>query len=254
MQTEACVCSPLYQAMLAMACRVVLAVVCLLLVVEIWAEEPQPCCWINQMTGKFELQQTEELEGGTVVLETTNAEFAYDKTFSCKAFIFTETFANGTQRVDRLVEFYNRGEAYYIEDNQGQQRCRRGRIPFQFQKNCVPEKAVYQGNVTLGDDALSGNTWELNFAQGGYVANRTYLLAADYCVPITVNFVLMNFNTDPPEANAGTIAYADIELGICDRDKFFHIPDECPQDIMTPFLEKISKRRQLLEMQYEAFM
>ncbi|XP_038068235.1 development-specific protein LVN1.2-like [Patiria miniata] len=235
-----------------MACRVASAVVVavFLLVVQVWAKEPQRCCWISQMYGNFALQQNKELEDGTIVVEETGGEFAYDKTFSAKSFIFTETFENGTQRIGRFVDLFDLGVSYFIEDNQGEQRCLRKRIPARFPENCIPEKAEFFNNVTLGDHALSGNVWELNVFGGGYLFNGSFLVAADYCVPLTNNYVRYDFNQNPPVVNLITAAWADIRLGICDRDKFFHIPDECPQDVMTPFMEKKLKHRQMMEMSF----
>ncbi|XP_038068233.1 uncharacterized protein LOC119737743 isoform X1 [Patiria miniata] len=236
-----------------MACRVAsIVVVAVFLLVQAVAEEPKPCCWISQMYGACMVQEDKELEDGTIVVEDTLAEFAYDKTFSAKAFIFTETFENGTQLIARIVELSDLGIAYFIQDNQGQTKCSKKRIPARFKPNCVPEAARFWSNATLGDHALNGNIWERNKFEDGLLTNTTYLMAADYCVPLSVNHVVYNLNPSPPEVDLVTYDYADVRLGICDRDKFFHIPEECSQsqDAMTPFMEKKLKQRQMMEMPF----
>ncbi|XP_038068234.1 uncharacterized protein LOC119737743 isoform X2 [Patiria miniata] len=184
-----------------MACRVAsIVVVAVFLLVQAVAEEPKPCCWISQMYGACMVQEDKELEDGTIVVEDTLAEFAYDKTFSAKAFIFTETFENGTQLIARIVELSDLGIAYFIQDNQGQTKCSKKRIPARFKPNCVPEAARFWSNATLGDHALNGNIWERNKFEDGLLTNTTYLMAADYCVPLSVNHVVYNLNPSPPES------------------------------------------------------
>jgi len=200
------------------------------------------------MTGRSETQSDTELEGGTVVLEETDNEFAYDDVFNSLAFIFTEKFDNGTIRVGRNVLFFDRGVGYFIEDNQGEQTCVRLRIPRRFPRKCVPENAAFKGNVTYGDNALTGHVWELNEEmEQGLVGNFTYYVPADYCVPIVASYVIQDFRFSPPRSEVATTSFSDINLGICDRERFFHVPDDCPQDSVSVFGKRVMDRIQMMQ-------
>ncbi|XP_022092604.1 uncharacterized protein LOC110980326 [Acanthaster planci] len=198
------------------------AIFSLILLSGVSAKEPRPCCWISQMTGQAELQGTKKLEDGSVILEESELQWAYDATFQAEAFIFDEILENSTVIKGRIVNFYDQGLSFYIIDNQGVERCAKIRIPARFPKKCIPEHAEYYGNRTLGNDSLVAHEWKLNTVAGGDVVNVSFLIQDEYCVPIS-------FGVVSQEPRVRTIAYGDIELGICDREKFFRIPDECRQ-------------------------
>ncbi|XP_038068785.1 uncharacterized protein LOC119738117 [Patiria miniata] len=197
-----------------------------------------------------EVDMLTSVEEGSLLLEYLNFEGAYDdisKKYAAKIF---EDFFNGTEYSFKVIEDYKKGVRYEIYTGGDEVVC----IAIEVEGKGFPEQyfipysAKYEGEAVIGDRDLVTDSW-LETSLGVHTVKT---VTHGDCVPVSIERRFFDPETDQQTEFLDNRLF-NFELGICDRDKYFKVPEECqqgnalkePTEEMQKHIQKLRRFRKL---------
>ncbi|XP_071797194.1 uncharacterized protein [Asterias amurensis] len=228
------------------------AVLCMLLVGAM-AQKPTPCC----LPQYFTLRNVDIINtapNGELKVEYANTERAYDAISQQLSIFYDVEYFNGTEVLGRYIADFKEKVLYIIIKVGDDEHCFPYHIDQNFAEECIPDDAEFVRESWIGENDLLVDTWFASRKPSPESEVQTVLtVGRKECVPVSRVSTYINPSTGEVLRVEDTQTF-NFKLGICDRERFFKVPDACrpgnalkaPTLAMQKILDKFSRGRKFM--------
>ncbi|XP_022080438.1 uncharacterized protein LOC110973720 [Acanthaster planci] len=186
-------------------------------------EGPELCCVPRYLTFKQVTTMT-SVKDGSLSVEYENIEGAYDARFERTSIRLLVDYFNNTEVHLKVINDYRQGVSYRIQQHQGKDVCFVNHLKRKFPEDCLTENDKFLGKTTLGDHDLVVNNWY--YLNSDKTKHKIVSVQQEGCVPVRVLSRKFDFESGK-EIKVEDSSIVDLQLGICDPDKYFKPPPSC---------------------------